>query len=100
VLEVERDGSRPWTDSELEMVETLVDRLGLAVENARLYEQASLAAEREHVVNRIAQDVQGAESIDEVLQSALSELSSVLGASRGIVQISPKGEEVAGASSH
>jgi GAF domain-containing protein len=100
VLEVERDGSKPWTDSELEMVETLVDRLGLAVENARLYEQASLAAEREHVVNRIAQDVQGAESIDEVLQSALSELSSVLGASRGIVQISPKGEEVAGVSSH
>ncbi|MBN1427964.1 MAG: GAF domain-containing protein [Anaerolineae bacterium] len=90
VLEIEREGSRPWTDMEIEMVETMVDRLGLAVENARLYEQATLAAEREHVVNRIAQDVQEAESIDEILQSALTELSSVLGASRGIVQISPK----------
>lgn len=95
VLEIERDGSRPWTDTDLDMVETLVDRLGLAVENARLYEQASLAAEREHVVNRIAQDVQEAESIDEVLQSALAELSTVLGASRGVVQISPKGEQAA-----
>ncbi len=100
VLEIERDGSRPWTDTDLDMVETLVDRLGLAVENARLYEQASLSAEREHVVNRIAQDVQEAESIDEVLQSALAELSTVLGASRGVVQISPKGEEIAGESSH
>lgn len=100
VLEIERDGSRPWTDSDLDMVETLVDRLGLAVENARLYEQASLAAEREHVVNRIAQDVQEAESIDEVLQSALAELSTVLGASRGVVQISSKGDEAAGESSH
>ena len=72
----------------------MVDRLGLAVENARLYEQATLAAEREHVVNRIAQDVQEAESIDEILQGALTELSSVLGASRGIVQISPKEVEV------
>lgn len=100
VLEIERDGSRPWTDTDLEMVETLVDRLGLAVENARLYEQASLAAEREHVVNRIAQDVQEAESIDEVLQSALAELSTVLGASRGVVQISPKGEKAASEPSH
>jgi len=95
VLEIEREGSQPWTDSELEMVETMVDRLGLAVENARLYEQATLAAEREHVVNRIAQDVQEAESIDEILQSALTELSAVLGASRGIVQISPKDVEAA-----
>ncbi|MBN1311228.1 MAG: GAF domain-containing protein [Anaerolineae bacterium] len=94
VLEIEREGSQPWTDTELEMVETMVDRLGLAVENARLYEQATLAAEREHVVNRIAQDVQEAESIDEILQSALTELSAVLGASRGIVQISPKDVEI------
>jgi GAF domain-containing protein len=99
VLEIEREGSHPWTDSEIEMVETMVDRLGLAVENARLYEQATLAAEREHVVNRIAQEVQEAESIDEILQAALTELSSVLGASRGIVQISPKEADTAGQSS-
>jgi hypothetical protein len=41
-------------------------------------------------VNRIAQDVQSAKTIDKVLEAALTELSTVLGASRGIVQISPK----------
>jgi GAF domain-containing protein len=75
------------------MAETLVDRLALAVENARLYEQATQASEREHVINRIAQDVQAAQTIDEILQSALTELGSVLGASRGVVQISPKVEQ-------
>lgn len=93
VLEVERGGDRPWTDEELQMAETLVDRLALAVENARLYEQATQASEREHVINRIAQDVQAAQTIDEILQSALTELGSVLGASRGMVQISPKVEQ-------
>jgi GAF domain-containing protein len=90
VLEVERDGEHPWTDSELSLAETLVERLALAIENARLFEQATQAAEREQVVNRITQDVQGAASVDEVLQAALAELSAVLGASRGLVQISPK----------
>src|SRR5574341_59827 len=93
VREVERSGDRPWTDDELAMAETLVDRLALAVENARLYEQAAQASEREHVINRIAQDVQSAQTIDEILQSALTELGSVLGASRGVVQISPKVEQ-------
>lgn len=92
VLEIERDGTKPWTDNELEMAETLIDRLSVAVENARLYEQATLSAQREHVVNRIAQDVQAAESVDQILQAALTELSSMLGASRGVVQLQAKAE--------
>ncbi len=90
VLEIQRDGERPWTDAELEMAETLVQRLGLAIENARLYEQATQAATREQIVNQISQEVQGASTIDDVLQSALKELSTVLGASRGVVQINPR----------
>jgi GAF domain-containing protein len=90
VLELERGGNQPWTENELQMIETLVERLAMAIENARLYEQATRSAEREHIVNRIAQDVQSAKTIDKVLEAALTELSTVLGASRGIVQISPK----------
>jgi GAF domain-containing protein len=93
VLEIERGGDRPWTDDEIELIEVLVDRLSLAVENARLFEQATLVAEREQFVSRVGQEVQAAETIEEVLQTALSELSTVLGASRGIVQISPKAED-------
>ncbi len=92
VLEIARSGDRPWSESDIQLAEMLVDRLSLAVENARLYEQATQATEREQIVNRIAQNVQEAETVDQVLQSALAELSEVLGASRGIVQITPKGE--------
>jgi GAF domain-containing protein len=93
VLEVARDGDHPWSEAELEMAEALVERLALAIENARLFEQASSAAEREQLASRIAEDVQTARSVDEVLRSALSELGEVLGASRGVVQISPPGPE-------
>lgn len=97
VLEIERGEHQPWTESELEMAESLVERLSLALENARLYEQATLSATREQIVNQIAQEVQSASSIDEVLQSALIELSNVLGAARGVVQINPKDSPGSGA---
>jgi GAF domain-containing protein len=92
VLEVARGEERPWSDGEIDLAVTLVDRLALALENARLYEQAKQASEREAIVNRISQDVQRAESVDQVLQAALAELSHALGASRGVVQISPRTE--------
>jgi len=96
VLEIARGEDRPWSDSEIELAETLVERLALALENARLFEEASLATGREAAINLIAQDVQSAESVDQVLQTALVRLSEVLGAARGVVQISPKVEEAQG----
>lgn len=89
VLELGREGPRGWTRAELELAQTLVDRLTTAIENARLYERARQATERERVVNQIGQDVQAARSIDEVLQAALAELGEVLGATHGVVQIRP-----------
>ncbi len=90
VLEVERSADRPWTDEELAMAETLVERLALAIENARLFEQATSAADREQIVNRITRDIQGASSVDQVLQAALAELAEVLGVNSGVVQIAPR----------
>jgi hypothetical protein len=55
-------------------------------------EQADTLAQREQMVNEITQNVQRAESVDDVLQSALVELGRVLGASRGVVQLRPRRE--------
>ena len=96
VLELQREGNRPWSDDDLEMAEALVERLGLAVENARLYEQATEATEREQIINRITEEVQAAETVDDVLRSALEELGNVLGASHGAVQLSTRLQNRAG----
>lgn len=92
VLEIERGGDHVWTNNDLELAEALVERLAMALDNARLFEQAYLVAHREQVLSEITQNVQRAESVDELLQSALAELGRALGASRGLVQISPKRE--------
>ncbi len=88
VLEAERSGDQIWTEDDIDMLEELVERLSLAVENARLFERSTRAIEREQFVNQLSQRVQGAKSVDDVLQSALTELSDLLGASKGLVKIS------------
>jgi GAF domain-containing protein len=90
VVEIEREGKGSWTEADVELVEALAERLSLALDNARLLEQADTLARREQLVNEITQSVQQAESVDDLLQSALAELGRVLGASRGVVQLSPK----------
>lgn len=90
VLGVESDGSREWTQADLQLLQSIAERIALAAENVRLYIQARRVAERERILNQIAQEVQEAGSVDQVLQAALAELSRALGASRGMVQIGPR----------
>lgn len=92
VVEVERDEDRIWTEEDVELVQALIERLSLALDNARLLEQADSLARREQLMNEISQNVQQAEDVDTLLQSALVELGRVLGASKGVVQLSPRGQ--------
>ncbi len=45
--------SDPWTKEEIDLVETLTERLGSAVESARLYEETRRRAERERLTSEI-----------------------------------------------
>lgn len=93
VVEFECGGERHWTDDDLDLAQALTDRLAMALDNARLFEQAYMTAHREQLLGEITQSVQMSESVEDLLQAALSELGRALGASRGVVQISPKREK-------
>jgi len=90
VIEFERGGNHAWSDEDLELAQALADRMAMALDNARLFEQAYMTARREQMLSEITQSVQTTESVEDLLQAALSELGKALGASRGVVQISSK----------
>lgn len=87
VLGVEPDGTREWTQDDLQILEAIADRTALAVENARLYIQAQQAAERERLVNAIAARMQRAPSLALLLESATRELASALGTDQVYAEI-------------
>ncbi|HUG34140.1 MAG TPA: GAF domain-containing protein [Anaerolineales bacterium] len=79
---------RVWSRDELNLVQSVTDRLALALENARLFEDTSRRAERERLVSEITGKIRSVNDPQVMIQTALEELRNALGASR--VQVIPQ----------
>ncbi|MBN1811478.1 MAG: GAF domain-containing protein [Anaerolineae bacterium] len=77
-----------WTENETDLVRTLVDQLGLALESARLYQDTRRRAARERLTAGIAGRVRETLDIDMVLQTAVREISEALSAAEVEVRMS------------
>jgi GAF domain-containing protein/HAMP domain-containing protein len=79
---------RRWTNDEINLVEAISERLSLALENARLFEETSTRATRERLVSDITTRIRSTNDPQEMIQTAVEELQRVLGATR--IEIVPK----------
>ncbi len=79
-LAITRPAGETWTRDERILLESIATRLAMVAEGIRLSEEASLRAERERRVNEVSAGfLQRVASVDDVLQSALNQLSGALG---------------------
>lgn len=93
------ESPHPWTEDQRRLAETVVDQLGLALENARLLEDTRLSAQRERARGEIVGRVRGSVQIDAVLRSAVEELGKALQVERARIQLLPpsgRGSEKSG----
>jgi GAF domain-containing protein/HAMP domain-containing protein len=74
-------------DEDIALIEAVVDRVGLALENLRLVEQTARRAEHEQVVNDITSKIVGATDVNFILQTTVKELGRVLRAPQTSVQL-------------
>ncbi len=77
----------PWTPEEVDLLETLTERLGIALEGARLYQDAQRRAAREHFTRDITDKMRRATSVQDIVQTAVDELFDILGTSRAFVRL-------------
>jgi GAF domain-containing protein len=75
------------TEDDLGLVEAIVDRVGLALENLRLVEETARRAEHEQILNEITAKIVGATDVGQILQTAVLELGRVLRAPQTSVQL-------------
>jgi GAF domain-containing protein/HAMP domain-containing protein len=87
VLDVQADRINAFTQEDANIQATLASQIATALQNARSFEQAQLQAERESMLNTIGQKIQGATSVEAVLQIAARELGRALGAPLTIAQL-------------
>ncbi len=85
-MEFELDGEA-LTPEDVNLLQAVADRFGLAVENVRLYEETRQAADQEQRINDIAARFQSVATVDELLRITLTELSDTLGADGGSIRL-------------
>jgi GAF domain-containing protein/HAMP domain-containing protein len=76
-----------WSKDEINLINTLVDQLGVAIENARLYEESQHKAERERVIAEITGRVRSSTDINIILQTAVQDLAETLRVPKGAIRL-------------
>lgn len=72
------------------LMETIVERLAVALENARLLEEIQTRATREHLVSEISTKIRSSPDVDQVLRTAVSEIGQKLGVSEVMIHLHPE----------
>jgi GAF domain-containing protein len=72
------------------LVEEATGRLALALENARLVQDARRLATRERQIGSISAQIQQSTDLETVLQNTVRELGNTLGVPRAFIQIGLK----------
>ena len=71
---------RQWTENELAVIQAVAERVSLALENARLFEETTRRADRERTVSEITTHIRSTTDPQTMLTMALEELKQALGA--------------------
>jgi GAF domain-containing protein/HAMP domain-containing protein len=93
------DDSGEWTQEEIALLETLADQLGVALDSARLYQDAQRRAARERTIRHVTERMRRAVDVETILQTAVAELASALGVPRAYVRLGAEGGSHPGAAS-
>jgi GAF domain-containing protein len=76
-----------WTAEEVEVMETLADQLGVALEGARLFGEAQRHAAHEEAVRHVTEEMRRGLDMESILQTTVAELGRVLGVPRVYVRL-------------
>jgi GAF domain-containing protein len=70
------DPNRTWTEDEIAMAQATAERTALAVESARLLQEAQKRAAKERTIGDISAKIGGLVNIENILQTAIQELGN------------------------
>ena len=71
----------------IDLLEALTEQLGLALEGARLYQEAQQRAARERLTREITDQMRRATNVEDVVRTAVDELFGMLDTSRAFVRL-------------
>jgi GAF domain-containing protein/HAMP domain-containing protein len=83
--------SGSWKENEIQLIEALIDQLGMALESARLYDDTQRRAERERLISEVTARLRASTTIDVIMQTAVQELAEALHVPHGSIILRSEG---------
>ena len=84
------DPARAWTEDEIVIAQAAAERTALAVESARLLQDAQKRAAKERTISDISAKIGGLVNIENILQTAIHELGNTLPNTDVAIQFTPE----------
>ena len=85
-----KTGSGTWAGQEQSMVRDIATQVALALENARLLEDAQMRASRERSLGEITTRISSGVDVEAILRTTVQEIGKILGDSEITVQLNPE----------
>jgi GAF domain-containing protein len=92
-MEFELDAGREFTPADMELVQEVSERFGLAAENTRLVEESQRIAQRESLINEISTRLQSAINVEATMAEAARSLSDTLQANKVTIRLGAPAEK-------
>jgi GAF domain-containing protein len=86
-MEFELDEDGRFSQEDLELIEEIGERFGLAAENTRLVEESQRVAQREALINEISSRMQASNNVEATLTEAARSLRETLQAHRVMIRL-------------
>ena len=87
VMSVQNYQFHDFTEEDVSLLYGIANHVGLALENLRLFTETQRRAERERLINEISQKIQGAQTVEGAMQTAVSELGRALKIKKAVVAL-------------
>jgi nitrate/nitrite-specific signal transduction histidine kinase len=86
-LTVQSTAPRAFSEGDIAVLQTMVDQVANAIENARLLQEMEHLVRRNQIISEISTKLRGALDLDAVLQTTVREMGSALGASEAVIRL-------------
>lgn len=78
VLNIKAQGNREWNEDEIDIINAIMERAALSIENARLLAEAQKQVEKERTIGQISSKLGSLVNIENIIETALQELGNTL----------------------
>jgi len=86
-MQLRHKSGREWQPEEIDALSDIAERLGLALESARLFEAAQQRTARERIIREITDQMQQATDMETLMRITANQLNLALGGSGGYVRL-------------